>query len=238
MRKLLNNPRVVLPMAILALLWVLVSYGVITPLELDLFNSQGSSTKQFSITRKNPEVSVSDRAVESLIKEQWLPRSWQRYSVIQHEPFVADYIFEEVAELEPINAVGVEPENIPVPKTAEELATYIVENLGLDEEGFFVRFGSRRIRVGEMLGSQMISQISVPGPREVAADSIQFYTSQLRLEATSTESSPKSAQISESYYLEGDLVSKSPVLALYRVFTGNVELIDREGRIWSIGLLD
>jgi hypothetical protein len=225
-------------MAILALLWVLVSYGMITPLELDLFNSRGSSTKQFSITRKNPEVSVSDRAVESLIKEQWLPRSWQRYSVIQHEPFVADYIFEEVAELEPINVVGVEPENIPVPKTAEELATYIVENLGLDEDGFFVRFGSRRIRVGEMLGSQMISQISVPGPREVAADSIQFYTSQLRLEATSTESSPKSAQISESYYLEGDLVSRSPVLALYRVFTGNVELIDREGRIWSIGLLD
>ena len=238
MRKLLNNPRVVLPMAILALLWVLVSYGMITPLELDLFNSRGSSTKQFSITRKNPEVSVSDRAVESLIKEQWLPRSWQRYSVIQHEPFVADYIFEEVAELEPINVVGVEPENIPVPKTAEELATYIVENLGLDEDGFFVRFGSHRIRVGEMLGSQMISQISVPGPREVAADSIQFYTSQLRLEATSTESSPKSAQISESYYLEGDLVSRSPVLALYRVFTGNVELIDREGRIWSIGLLD
>ena len=238
MRKLLNNPRVVLPMAILALLWVLVSYGMITPLELDLFNSRGSSTKQFSITRKNPEVSVSDRAVESLIKEQWLPRSWQRYSVIQHEPFVADYIFEEVAELEPINVVGVEPENIPVPKTSEELATYIVENLGLDEDGFFVRFGSRRIRVGEMLGSQMISQISVPGPREVAADSIQFYTSQLRLEATSTESSPKSAQISESYYLEGDLVSRSPVLALYRVFTGNVELIDREGRIWSIGLLD
>ena len=238
MRKLLNNPRVVLPLAILALLWVLVSYGVITPLKLDLFNSRSSSTKQFSITRKNPEVSVSDRAVESLIKEQWLPRSWQRYSVIQHEPFVADYIFEEVAELEPINVVGVEPENIPVPKTAEELATYIVENLGLDEEGFFVRFGSRRIRVGEMLGSQMISQISVPGPREVSSDSIQFYTSQLRLEATSTESSPKSAQISESYYLEGDLVSKSPVLALHRVFTGNVELIDREGRIWSIGLLD
>ena len=238
MRKLLNNPRVVLPLAIVASLWVLVSYGVITPLQLDLFNSQGSRTKQFSISRKNPEVSVSDRAVESLIKEQWLPRSWQRYSVIQHEPFVADYIFEEVAELEPINVVGVEPENIPVPKTAEELATYIVENLGLDEDGFFVRFGSRRIRVGEMLGSQMISQISVPGPREVPADSIQFYTSQLRLEATSTESSPKSAQISESYYLEGDLVSKSPVLALHRVFTGNVELIDREGRIWSIGLLD
>ena len=238
MRKLLNNPRVVLPLAILALLWVLVSYGVITPLNLDLFNSRSSSTKQFSITRKNPEVSVSDRAVESLIKEQWLPRSWQRYSVIQHEPFVADYIFEEVAELEPINVVGVEPENIPVPKTAEELATYIVENLGLDEAGFFVRLGSRKIRVGEMLGSQMISQISVPGPRVVTTDTIQLFISQLRLEATSTQSSPRSAQISESYYLEGDLVSRSPVLALYRVFAENVELIDREGRIWPIRLLD
>jgi hypothetical protein len=84
----------------------------------------------------------------------------------------------------------------------------------------------------------MISQISVPGPRVVTTDTIQLFISQLRLEATSIQSSPRSAQISESYYLEGDLVSRSPVLALYRVFAENVELIDREGRIWPIRLLD
>ncbi len=237
MRKLLNEPRVVVPVALVVLLWVLFSYGVITPVKLNLFNSERSSGKQFVVKRNTPKARVSDRAVESLIKEQWLPRRWQMYSAIQGEPFVANHIFEEAEELEPM-AVGAKPEVLPTPKTAEELSTYIVENLGLDEAGFFVRFGSRRIRVGEMLGSQMISQISVPGPRLVTADTIQLFISQLRLEATSTQSSPRSAQISESYYLEGDLVSKSPVLALHRVFAEYVELIDREGRIWPIRLLD
>ena len=139
-------------------------------------------------------------------------------------------LFEEVVA----DAVA---EDLPTP-VAEDLASYIVENLGLDADGFFVRFGSRRIRAGEMLGSQMISQISVPGPREVAAETIQRVVSQLQLEATSTESSPRSAQISGSYYLEGDLVSRAPILALYRVFSQQVEVIDREGRIWQIGLPD
>jgi hypothetical protein len=238
MRKLLNEPRVVVPIALVALLWVLVSYGVITPMKLDFFNSERSASAQFLVKRNTPAASVADRAVESLIKEQWLPRRWQTYSALQREPFVANHVFNEVEELESMVVAGAQPEVLPTPKTAEELSIYIVENLGLDEAGFFVRLGSRKIRVGEMLGSQMISQISVPGPRVVTTDTIQLFISQLRLEATSIQSSPRSAQISESYYLEGDLVSRSPVLALYRVFAENVELIDREGRIWPIRLLD
>ena len=96
MRKLLNNPKVILPLAVIALLWVLVSYGVISPKDFDLFNSGRSTTTTFSVARKNPEQSESGRAVESLIKEQWLPRSWQKYSVIKHEPFVADFVFDEL----------------------------------------------------------------------------------------------------------------------------------------------
>lgn len=238
MRKLLNEPRVVVPLALLTLLWVLVSYGVISPMKLNFFKSERSASKQFFVKRNTAAASAADRAVESLIKGQWLPRRWQSYSALQGEPFVANHVFKEVEELAPIVNSGAEPESLPTPKTAEELSIYIVENLGLDEAGFFVRLGSRKIRAGEMLGSQMISQISVPGPRVVTTDTIQLFISQLRLEATSTQSSPKSAQISDSYYLEGDLVSRSPVLALYRVFAENVELIDREGRVWPIRLLN
>lgn len=153
MRKLLNNPKVILPLAVIALLWVLVSYGVISPKDLDLFNSGSSATPTFSVARKSPEPSESDRAVESLIKEQWLPRSWQKYSVIKHEPFVADFVFDELEELIPIGEPEQELEVVLLlePETVEELDSYIVEHLGLDENGFFVRFGSIRKREGDIL---------------------------------------------------------------------------------------
>jgi hypothetical protein len=151
MRKLLNNPRLVLPLAAFALLWVLVRYEVITPIDLDIFNSGPSTSSTFHVSRKNLELSESDRAVESLIKEQWLPRRWQKYSVIQHEPFVADFVFDKVEELKPIDVIDMELEPLTIPKTAEELESYIVEHLGLDENGFFVRFGRIRKREGDML---------------------------------------------------------------------------------------
>ena len=151
MRKLLNNPKVILPLAVIALLWVLVSYGVISPKDLDLFNSGSSATPTFSVARKSPEQSESSRAVESLIKEQWLPRSWQKYSVIKHEPFVADFVFDELEELIPVGEPEEEIELLLEPETVEELDSYIVEHLGLDENGFFVRFGSIRKREGDLL---------------------------------------------------------------------------------------
>lgn len=153
MRKLLNNPRLVIPLAIFALLWVLVNYGVIAPIDLDIFNSGPSASVTFHVARKNLEVSESDRAVESLIKEQWLPRRWQKYSVIQHEPFVADFVFDKVEELKPRvdDFIDPAPEPLPILTTVEELDSYIVEHLGLDENGFFVRFGRIRKREGDML---------------------------------------------------------------------------------------
>ena len=152
MRKLLNNPRVILPLATVVLLWVLASYGVIPTISLDIFKSGRSVTSTFSIARKNLEVSASDRAVESLIKEQWLPRSWQKYSMIKHEPFVADFVFDKLEELKPIDA-RIDPiaPTLPLLETAEELESYIVEHLGLDEMGFFVRFGTINKRQGDLL---------------------------------------------------------------------------------------
>jgi hypothetical protein len=238
MRKLLNEPRAVIPLAVVVLLWVLFRYEVLGPVPLDMFNSGRNGSVQFSVKKYNRETVENDRVLKSLIKEQWLPRSWQRYSVIQHEPFVAGYAFEEVEKLEPAFMTEAAADVLLPPQTAADLALYIVENLGLDAEGFFVRFGSQRIRAGEMLGGQIISQISVPGPREVAVETIERFVLQLRLEATSTQSIPRSAQISGSYYFEGNIVSRLPLLALLSVGQNRVELIDREGRVWTLILDD
>ena len=208
-RKLLNNPRLVIPLAIFALLWVLVNYGVIAPIDLDIFNSGRSASDTFHVARKNLEVSESDRAVESLIKEQWLPRRWQKYSVIQHEPFVADFVFDKVEELKPIDVIDRELEPLTIPKTAEELESYIVEHLGLDENGFFVRFGRIRKREGDMLrtidGRELVlGSIALAEERRTEAEhtaTIALHLSRMQVQAVMrnvpSEGSPAMPSVAE-----------------------------------------
>lgn len=214
MRKLLNNPRLVLPLAIFALLWVLVSYGVIAPIDLDIFNSGRSASDTFHVARKNLELSESDRAVESLIKEQWLPRRWQKYSVIQHEPFVADFVFDKVEELKPIDVIDRELEPLTIPKTAEELESYIVEHLGLDENGFFVRFGRIRKREGDMLrtidGRELVlGSIALAEERRTEAEhdaTIALHLSRMQVQAVMrnvpSEGSPAMPSVAEEVVSE------------------------------------
>lgn len=210
MRKLLNNPRLVLPLAAFALLWVLVSYGVITPIDLDIFNSGPSASSTFHVAKKNLELSESDRAVESLIKEQWLPRRWQKYSVVLHEPFVADFVFDKVEELKPIDVIDRELEPLTIPKTAEELESYIVEHLGLDENGFFVRFGRIRKREGDMLrtidGRELVlGSIALAEERRTEAEhdaTIALHLSRMQVQAVMrnvpSEGSPAMPSVAEN----------------------------------------
>lgn len=230
MRKLLNNPRLVIPLAIFALLWVLVNYGVIAPIDLDIFNSGRSASDTFHVARKNLEVSESDRAVESLIKEQWLPRRWQKYSVIQHEPFVADFVFDKVEELKPIDVIDRELEPLTIPKTAEELESYIVEHLGLDENGFFVRFGRIRKREGDMLrtidGRELVlGSIALAEERRTEAEhdaTIALHLSRMQVQAVMrnvpTEQSPTMPSVAEEIAPEvlpeqGDITAAAELAA-------------------------
>ena len=214
MRKLLNNPRLVLPLAAFALLGVLVRYGVITPIDLDIFNSGPSASSTFHVARKNQELSESDRAVESLIKEQWLPRRWQKYSVVLHEPFVADFVFDKVEELKPIDVIDRELEPLTIPKTAEELESYIVEHLGLDENGFFVRFGRIRKREGDMLrtidGRELVlGSIALAEERRTEAEhdaTIALHLSRMQVQAVMrnvpSEGSPAMPSVAEEVVSE------------------------------------
>ena len=147
---------------------------------------------------------------------------------LQRDPFVAGYV--EPEELEILELAVVDE---PPPPLPEDLATYIVENIGLDGEGFFVRFGSQRIREGEKLGSEVVRQIAVPDMTGVGAlDALSERLPWMQLDATAPEANPPSVVIDGNLFLEGDLVLRRPVLAVGQVLDNKVKLLDGEGRSW------
>jgi hypothetical protein len=150
MRKHLNNPRIILPLALFVVLWVCYSYGLLDQL-LPNFSNQPKSlaATQVVIEKEVLALTPSGRVMQGLVREQWLLRNWTKSSAIKNEPFVANFSFTK-NEL---------PEGITAPEVLEEvvdidpvtLDQYIVEHLGLDEMGFFVRFGSINKRQGDLL---------------------------------------------------------------------------------------
>jgi hypothetical protein len=152
MRKHLNNPRIILPLALFVVLWVCYSYGLLDQL-LPNFSNQSKSVAapQVVIEKEVLALTPSGRVMQGLVREQWLLRNWTKSSAIKNEPFVANFSFTK-NEL---------PEGITAPEVVEEvvlidpvtLDQYIVEHLGLDEMGFFVRFGSINKRQGDLLNT-------------------------------------------------------------------------------------
>ena len=152
MRKHLNNPRIILPLALFVALWVCYSYGLLDQI-LPNFSNQPKSlaATQVVIEKEVPALTPSGRVMQGLVREQWLLRNWSKSSAIKNEPFVANFSFTK-NEL---------PEGSTAPEVVEEvvlvdpitLDQYIVEHLGLDEMGFFVRFGSINKRQGDLLNT-------------------------------------------------------------------------------------
>jgi hypothetical protein len=233
MGNLFNNPRFIVPFAIFAALFLL--YRVVPdPFEavLTSFSKQPAATPPTSQVKAPVEVS-EPLAVEymgALLRERWLPERWRQFANLQRDPFVASYIEPE----EPEMPIFVLQDEAPPPPMPEDLATYIVENIGLDADGFFVRFGQLRIREGEKLGSELVQQIAVPEMR-LGVDSLDLVTqhlSGLQIDATAPEADPPSVFIDGNLFREGDLVLRSPVLAVGEVRSDRVSLLDRGGRIW------
>jgi hypothetical protein len=152
MRKHLNNPRIILPLALFVALWVCYSYGLLDQLLTNFSNQPKSlAATQVVIEKEVLALTPSGRVMQGLVREQWLLRNWSKSSAIKNEPFVANFSFTK-NEL---------PEGITKPEVVEEvvlidpvtLDQYIVEHLGLDEMGFFVRFGSINKRQGDLLNT-------------------------------------------------------------------------------------
>ena len=150
MRKYLNNPRIVIPLALFVVLWVCHSYGLLDQLLPDFSDQpQSLAATQVAVEKEALALTPSGRVMQGLVRDQWLLRSWSKSSAIKSEPFVADFSFAK-------NELS---EGIPAPEVVEEVVVidpvtldqYIVEHLGLDEMGFFVRFGSINKRQGDLL---------------------------------------------------------------------------------------
>jgi len=110
---------------------------------------QSLAATQVVIEKEVIVLTPSGRVMQGLVREQWLLRNWRKSSAIKNEPFVANFSF----------AKNELPEGSPAPQVVEEVVTidpvtldqYIVQHLGLDEMGFFVRFGSINKRQGDLL---------------------------------------------------------------------------------------
>ena len=150
MRKYLNNPRIVIPLAFFVMLWVCYSYGLLDELLPNFSNQpQSLAATQVVIEKEVVALTPSGKVMQGLVRDQWLLRSWSKSSAIKSEPFVANFSF----------AKNELPEGISAPEVVEEVVVidpvtldqYIAEHLGLDEMGFFVRFGSINKRQGDLL---------------------------------------------------------------------------------------
>ena len=141
MRKYLNNPKVVLPLALVVFLYVAYSYGL---LDQTLSNFSNKS-KKVSVSIESYEApdnsyNLSIRTLRSLSPEKWLKSNWKRRNSLGGDPFVATYDFSEKKELvsEFIDVVDNAEETVIVDQQTFEAA--IASKLGLDGKGYFVVF--------------------------------------------------------------------------------------------------
>ena len=194
MRKYLNNPRIVIPLALFVVLWVCHSYGLLDQLLPDFSDQpQSLAATQVAVEKEVIALTPSGRVMKGLVRDQWLLRSWSKSSAINSEPFVANFSF----------AKNELPEGISAPEVVEEvveeavvidpftLDQYIVDHLGLDEMGFFVRFGPINKRQGDLLmtksGAELVlGSIALAEERRTEADhnaTIALVVSRMQLRA-------------------------------------------------------
>ena len=191
MRQYLNNPRIVIPLAVLVLLWVCHSYGLLDQWLPDFSNQPQSLAATEVLTEEEVlALTPSGRVMQGLLRDQWLLRNWTQSSAIKNEPFVANFSFakNELPEgsFRPIPAVAEEVVVDPV-----TLDQYIVEHLGLDEMGFFVRFGTINKRQGDLLMTKsgmelVLGSIALAEARRSKAEhaaTISMHLSQMQLQA-------------------------------------------------------
>lgn len=263
MRKLLNNPKFVIPGACFAVFALFVRMGYLDKLHI----------KEYFEKVALPEITLSSvdevfetrasQVAQAFKKELWLPNNWQQLSGLRRELFVGEYNLESDFLPQIELASGEVTEALPE-ITEEQLQSYIAENMGLDEDGFFVRFGIIRKREGDDLkikDRQMLKlgKIAIPDQgqwlEEGGEDSLELLIQSFLLDATSPVDTEFSEAISESdsgeadLYREGDLVSAKEVAEQNKkrefasaVIRGgvNVANIYREGdlvsRVPAIGL--
>ena len=192
MRKYLNNPRIVIPLAVLVMLWVCHSYGLLEQWLPDFSNQpQSLAASQVVIEKEELALTPSGQVMQGLLRDQWLLRNWTKSRALKNEPFVANFSFakNELPEGS-FRPIAAEDDEVVVidPVTLDQ---YIVEHLGLDELGFFVRFGTINKRQGDLLMTKsgmelVLGSIALAEERRSKAEhaaTISMHLSQMQLQA-------------------------------------------------------
>jgi len=172
------------------MLWVCNSYGLLDQLLPDFSNQpQSLAATQVVVKKEVIALTPSGRVMQGLVRDQWLLRNWRKSSAINNEPFVANFSF----------AKNELPEESSAPEVVEEVVVidpgtldqYIVEHLGLDEMGFFVRFGTINKRQGDLLMTKsgmelVLGSIALAEAKRSKAEhaaTISMHLSQMQLQA-------------------------------------------------------
>jgi len=145
MAKTLNDPRVVLPLAGFALLFLVYRAAP------DLFSvarylpkSEIKEVLDFKyFADAKPEADSTQQAMRSLAVSRWLPANCQPKQRPSQDPFYYFVLSEQV--------LPADEAELLIELDPEMFDRYIAEHLGLDAQGFFVRFGTIRKRAGDLL---------------------------------------------------------------------------------------
>tara|TARA_B100001769_G_C22086942_1_gene586009 strand:- start:875 stop:1585 length:711 start_codon:yes stop_codon:yes gene_type:complete len=227
MRKYLNNPYIVLPAAFCVLLLVLFQYN--REYIEKLFSKKDSNN--IILQKPVPDMSLNTYTgngwanyVTTLSLNNWNDTNTKGKD-IKDDPFVR--IDGDAMEKYFYNKNGV--------GYVELLSKFITDNIRLDEEGFFIVFREQKIRENDKVGTQTIHRINVPlANSKGLEESAKNYIDSLTLEAIYINGADSSAQISGKVYVLGELISKSPVLALHSVGEAFSTIIAPSGKTWTI----
>ena len=202
MRKYLNNPKVVFPVALISFLYVVYSYGL---LDQALSNFPNKPKKvsveieSYKVPDKLPNHSI--KTLRSLSPEKWLKSNWKQGNLLYGDPFVATYDFSEKNELvsEFIDVVDNAEETVIIDQQTFEAA--IASKLGLDGKGFFVIFENVlnlpvRKRVGDTIylvenGPLKIPTLGIAERNRTAEEkkgAIELALAKMNLQGVGTES--------------------------------------------------
>lgn len=202
MRRHLNNPWIIIPIATMAFAWVAQSYGLFA-----WVSSKFSDASVTASVEKEPSYEYSESTNLSTItmrvlsRENWLRSNWIRENSFSGDPFVANYDFGKklIPEFIDVDEVEVE-ETVIIDQQTFEAA--IASKLGLDGDGFFVVFENVlnlpvRKRVGDTIYLLGNGALEIPTfgiaerfrTAEERLEAIELALSKMKLQGVGTQAS-------------------------------------------------
>ncbi len=250
MRQLLNNPRVIIPLAMIAFACAAHSFGLFAWLFSKFSDSSGATFIQTETSSESSEsTNTSTITMRALSRNNWLTSNWSRDNLLSSDPFVANYDFGKKIIPDYIEVNKVE-ETVIINQETFEAA--IATKLGLDGDGFFVEFENVlnlpvRKRVGDTIylvenGALKIPTFGIAESSRTAEEqrqAIESALSKMKLQGVGTQGATSETvenKASENntkntafiqvegakteIYKQGELVHRNPNLGLDRIIKG------------------